>query len=613
VVFGEAEHATPLAMGALFAGMADPRGTVGVRGRAIAIVAAMNAAAGALGCLVADSYVLHVAAAGTIGLLCGYLGVVGPRAATAGVLALVAFIVFSGTVYTPSDAPLVALLLLAGALLQAVFSLAPLITRRLGAIRGDVSVAYRALALTFGRKHIESGSGSLAAKVALCRELIRESGVEGEPLAWVEDLVETCERVRVGSFILEHRTVELSRPQEEFLDSFFGAASSLCFALSSALEIPPLKSRLPGRLSRLEAVLGQAPELPEEISVPVNTIRSELEHATALLARRDWPIGVSAGVRMSFSAPHEDPKRLWRRNDTTGLFLRHAIRLSAVITLATALVQVDGFEHSYWLPMTVAWVMKPDLAGSATRLAARLAGTLVGAFVFVALYELLGIGPASTAVIVGAAAFFVFAFIQANYAVCTAGATALFFTLVAFAGNPAISSAASRVGLTLLAGVFVGIAVLIVPARSIGLAWRRLAEAAAGLADYVDAVRGGAAGKDLIAPRSAAALASISAADVISAVAREPGGDGRTAVSASRSLDALTSATFFAVAREVSPDAFGGVSLSDQGVAGMRAVAAEAEALSLGESPRDSRAAADEPTGPFETAVRRAQDAMPRG
>lgn len=611
VVFGEAEHATPLAMGALFAGMADPRGMLGVRSRSIAIVAVMNALAGAVGCLVADSYVMHVALAGMVGLFAGYLGVIGPRAATAGVLALVAFIVFSGTVYSPSDAPLVAVLLLAGALLQAVITLAPLLTRRLGGIRGDVSVAYRALALTFGRKHLETGSGSLAAKVALCRELIRESRVEGETLDWLNDLVETCERVRVGTFILDHDRSSVDDEGTEFLKAFFDSASSLCFAIASAVEIPLLKHRLAGKLSRVDTLLRDAPELPADTMASLDSIQGELERAVGLVLRKDWPIGAAAGVHFRFSAPHEDLSRLWVRNDTTTLFMRHAIRLSAVIALTTALVGIDGFEHSYWLPMTVAWVMKPDLAGSATRLTARLTGTLAGAFVFAGLYEVFGVGPVFTAVVVGASAFFVFAFIQANYALCTAGATTLFFTLVAFAGNPAISSAASRVGLTLIAGIFVAVAVLIVPARSIDLAWQRLADAAEKLADYVDAVRKAGRGDDLVRPRAEAALASITAGDVINAVSREPGDDGRTADSASRALEGLISATFFAVIREVSPDASGKVPLTDEGLARMRSVAEEAGALARGESPQDVPPDLEHPLNPFESAVAEAEDAMP--
>ena len=612
VIFDEAKHATPLAIGALFAGLSDPRGTLGMRSRAIVLVALLNALAGAIGALVATSYGLHVAAAAVVSLGCGYLGVVGPRSATTGVLALVVFIVFSGTVYVPAEAPLVALLLIAGASLQAVFSLAPALTRRLGAVRGDISIAYRALALTFGRRYLATGSGSLAAKIAQSRELISESGVRGETRRWLDDLVETCERVRVGTFLLEHRESDALPGEVAFVGRYFAAAVPVCFGISSALEIPMLRGRVRSRVEALEEILGSAPDLPEEVWLSVRAIHADLLRAAALVQRTPWPVGRAFGVGISLSAPHEDLSRLRRRTETTDLFLRHAIRLSAVITLTTALTQVDGFQHSYWLPMTVAWVMKPDLAGSATRLAARLAGTLIGAFVFVGLIEALGSGAVATAMIVGTAAFFVYAFIQTNYAVCTAGATVLFFTLVTFAGNPAISSAASRVGLTLLAGICVSIAVLIVPTRSIGLAYDRLGKAADRLADYVDTVRHGVTGQGLIESRAAAAMASIEAGDVIKAVGLEPGDSGTSAREAATALERLISASSYAAALELAPGTGDRVELTGEGVDAMRSIGADAEVLGRGGrlSTEPQFFSVRDPANPFEREVRAARKAL---
>ena len=579
VLFGEASHTTPLALGVLFAGLADPRGTVGMRFRSLVIVSLVNAGAGALGALVADSYVLHVVAAAVVSLACGYIGVTGPRSATIGMLALVCFIVFSGTVYGPSDAPLVALLLIAGSVLFAAFAFLPVLARRLGPARTDIAIAWRALALTFRDGRPRTGSVSLAAKVALARELIRESSAGDETEKWLEDLVEICERVRVGTFLLDQARAGLDSVTSEFLDRFDEAAGSLCFAIASALEMPFLKGRSVPRLEALEAEWGSAPPLPDSVRDPVEEIISQLRHVTALVAKERWPIGRRYGVRITLSAPREDLDKLWKRGDTTPLFARHAIRMSVVVTLATALTGVDGFEHSYWLPMTVAWVMKPDLAGSATRLLARLAGTLVGAFAFVALAEVFGSGAVATTVIVGVAGFFVFAFVQANYAVCTAGATALILQLVVFAGNPVISSTTSRVALTLLAGVFILVAALILPTRSFPVALRRLAGAARGLADYVEAVRSGTTGEALVPVRAAAALGMINAGDLIIAVGREPGANRRATGQAEEALQDIVSATGVATLREVSPDRQGLPDLTDGGLAGMRAFAERAEEL----------------------------------
>lgn len=576
-----------------------------MRTRAVAIVAVMNACAGVIGALVATTYGLHVFVAMLVSLICGYMGVIGPRAATAGMLALVVFIIFAGTVYVPADAPEVALLLLAGASLQAAVSFAPVLTRRLGAVRGDISVAYRALALTFEGRQIEVGSASLAAKVGLCRELIGETTVENTTRDWLDDLVQTCERVRVGTFLLDHRDIELSVEAGTFLRNYSQSAARVCFAISTALEVPFLRSRLNSRTGSLIATVESAPPLPSIVESAIHSIHQDLLHAAALVEQSPWPLGAANGVKLTFSGAHEDVSRLWRRVDTTGVFMRHAIRLSAVITVTTALLTVQGFEHSYWLPMTVAWVMKPDLAGSATRLVARLAGTLAGAFVFVAVIEVFGATATVTTVVVGISAFLVFSFIQANYAVCTLGATVLFFTLVTFAGNPAISSAASRVGLTLLAGVCVALAVLIVPTRSLKLAYRRLAMAARNMADYVDAVRSGTSAPGLVEPRAAAALATINAGDVVKAVGLEPGTNGSEARSASRVMDALVTATAYAASAEIDPVAAKRSDLTAGGTAGMRSIADRLDFIADGGKP-DLAPGGSGAANPFEEAVEEA-------
>ncbi|MCB0858951.1 MAG: FUSC family protein [Solirubrobacterales bacterium] len=608
MIFGEAKHATALAIGALFAGLSDPRGTLGMRARAIGIVAVMNACAGVIGALVATSYGLHVFVAMLVSLVCGYLGVIGPRAATAGVLALVVFIIFAGTVYVPADAPQVALLLLAGAALQAAVSLAPVFTRRLGSVRGEISVAYRALALTFQDRQIEVGSASLAAKVGLSRELIRESRAEGATRDWLDDLVQICERVRVGTFLLEHRNIDLSPEAEDFILRFYQSAASACFAVSTVLEIPRLRQKLKVRATELDEAVRGAPRMPDVAWSAVLSIHDDLLRAIALVERRPWPLGPAFGVKLTFSGPHDDVSRLWKRNDTTGVFVRHAIRLAAVITLAVALSKMRGFEDSYWLPMTVAWVMKPDLAGSATRLVARLAGTLAGAFVFVATFEAFGSTATVVTVIVGLSAFLVFAFIQANYTIGTLGATVLFFTLVTFAGNPAISSATTRVGFTLLAGVCVALAVLVVPTRSLPLAYSRLGLAAKGMADYVDAVRCGRPEPALVDSRAAAALATVNAGDMIKAVGLEPGSNGTEARSASRVMDGLVTATAYAASAELDP-ARDQSRLTAGGTAAMRSIGDGLEDVAQG---RDSVPAMPglDPGNPFEKAVTDAAEAL---
>jgi uncharacterized membrane protein YccC len=68
---------------------------------------------------------------------------------------------------------------------------------------------------------------------------------------------------------------------------------------------------------------------------------------------------------------------------------RHALRLSACVTAADALGMTLGWYRPYWLPLTVAVVLKPDFSSTFSRGVLRLAGTFVGLGLATALFHML--------------------------------------------------------------------------------------------------------------------------------------------------------------------------------------------------------------------------------
>jgi len=70
----------------------------------------------------------------------------------------------------------------------------------------------------------------------------------------------------------------------------------------------------------------------------------------------------------------------------------HSIRLGIVIMIATMLEEILSFPHSYWIPMTVAWIARPDRDGTVEKVTLRVAGTLLGVAIAGAL---LAITPAT--------------------------------------------------------------------------------------------------------------------------------------------------------------------------------------------------------------------------
>lgn len=111
--------------------------------------------------------------------------------------------------------------------------------------------------------------------------------------------------------------------------------------------------------------------------------------------------------------------------------------------------------HPYWLPMSVAWMSKPDHDGTVVRVLHRLVGTVLGliaASLVVIVFDPTG-GGFFPAAIVGVA--LAIAFIWANYATAVAGVTLWVVSLFAMVGDPVVSTMDARLLATAAAAVLV--------------------------------------------------------------------------------------------------------------------------------------------------------------
>jgi uncharacterized membrane protein YccC len=144
-------------------------------------------------------------------------------------------------------------------------------------------------------------------------------------------------------------------------------------------------------------------------------------------------------------------------------FVLHSIRLGIVIVIATMLEQILSFPHSYWIPMTVAWISRPDRDGTVEKVTLRVAGTLLGVGVAGALIGLTPATNAESIVMVAIAAYVVLAFLIPNYAIAVAGITVFVFFLFHTVGYPMEGSIQARIASTFIAAALVLIAVRIGP------------------------------------------------------------------------------------------------------------------------------------------------------
>jgi uncharacterized membrane protein YccC len=161
--------------------------------------------------------------------------------------------------------------------------------------------------------------------------------------------------------------------------------------------------------------------------------------------------------------------------------LRHGIRLAATITIATVIARVLDLPHAYWLPLTVAWVSKPALADTTSKLAARTVGTIIGVVMIASLLELMHPPAWLQVIVLGISAAMVIAFMAPNYTLTVIGMTMYVFLLFHLAGESVTSSFLSRTAATIMGAAVVFIAAIAWPTRS-------SAHLAACLRDYADAM-----------------------------------------------------------------------------------------------------------------------------
>ncbi len=70
--------------------------------------------------------------------------------------------------------------------------------------------------------------------------------------------------------------------------------------------------------------------------------------------------------------------RLTRNLTSDSALFRHAVRMSVVLCVGYAFIQLTGLQHGYWILLTSLFVCQPNYSATRRRLALRIAGTLAG-------------------------------------------------------------------------------------------------------------------------------------------------------------------------------------------------------------------------------------------
>lgn len=467
-----------MALGAAFVGIADTTDPDRNRlaGLCLTLLALMLATG--VGGLIADSAVVRVVISAAVAAICGFVGTVGPRTALAGVMALVLVTIYAGTPGDLDAGAISAVWVGAGGAVYVLTILPDWPLRTMQGLRTTIATAYRGIGLGAIRADHAISATGLALLPATANDLVAVGDTRGRTRVWADSLVGSAEMARRG-------LISLSTEQVPAADDLRHRAGLLMIRIAACLDLP-LRHR---QVRRAREAMDHAARAALGNGVPpplVTAVITPVERAAELVLA-PWP--TRSRAQTGSPAPLVDApwNRLRQSLTLSDLFARHALRLAVAIAVATVVGELLASEPGYWVPLTVAWISKPDLAGTVGRVVMRLGGTVVGVLVATVAAYVFTTDLAHAAVI-GTGAFAVSAFLLANYTAAVTGITTFVIMLLALTGEPVRALAGWRVTDTLIAGVIVLAAALILPHATGSSVHRDLAELARCGAAYSDAV-----------------------------------------------------------------------------------------------------------------------------
>ncbi|WP_438484214.1 FUSC family protein [Streptomyces sp. S186] len=363
VMCGRGDLGTLVAFGVFPAILADQVGSY--RKRLVRLVpqAFANAAGCLLGTLLAGYGWMLVAVLTALAVMAGAVSRIGSITSTWGMNALVAVVIWSG-VPSPEPGWLTALLLLAGSLIVAALALAAWPLRGLAPERGAVAEVYEAIGDTLATRDRDAAEAAAG-------------------------------RAR-AAFKAAYEMVILHRPRPPRKGGPAGRLVTVLNAASPLLETAHAHSHHPAahapeHLAMLREVAqavreGRHAIPPKNLPKPLGPTQQALARGLSEAAAATRTNANGALVNAQLGMP-EDAWRL--RGDArkirsvlrSGPSWTYAASLGLCVGIAAALARIPALERSYWIALTVVFVLKPDFGSVFVRALLRALGTALGVLI----------------------------------------------------------------------------------------------------------------------------------------------------------------------------------------------------------------------------------------
>ena len=562
------------AIGAFIVGIADTGDTFPVRARVMSKTAVAITATTIVAGIVSPSTALIIAVSAAVAFVCGYAAAMGPHASLTGVLVLVVYCIYAGAPVGDDGALVQAAAVLAGGAFQLAIALSGWPLNRCAGVRGKIADAWRTFAVAADGEPADMLSATIPSSFVTAVADITICGVQGVTRDWLLGIVEAAGAARLPmASLAAHRDSIKSDPAaaeaEAALAEFSRAVSAGARGIAAALVVPWRKRAVPARIASADqAGVAAARFAPDQVSRIVAAL-----HKAGDLLVGPYPIGRRCDI-VRRRLPRQDVRSHLRAEwGWSSPIFRHALRLAVLIPIAWGVGFLVLPQHQYWVPLTVAWVTRPDYGTTVGRVAARVAGTLLGLVLVGVVIYVFDPGAAGMIAVCAVASFLLYAALPVNYAVAVIFITSLIVTLLEMVGDTLVTALWTRGTATLIGGALVVAASRIGPSYAApGLA-EQLATLAGAMRPYSSAVLHGTGSiEEASQPVIAARMKASAAVDGAKLEPRAPGMDPYTA---ERILNALLSC-IFAVAAVESGDRSPAMLAASSPVAGAEAIDADA-------------------------------------
>ncbi|MDQ0189758.1 FUSC family protein [Alicyclobacillus cycloheptanicus] len=454
VLAGNLSDGLGAAIGAQVSGFAVLSGTARRRIRTLTFAGFWMAVSTWVGGVTADT-ALHVVLITLLSFLAGLLTCVSPEAGMIGTWSIIAILFMPAGHLTAGQALERSLFMLCGALVQMILLIAVEWLRTSNAERAGVSAALRAIA-QYARTPSRGADLKVASTLLDAGARLSDSFMVQSRWETLRTLLDFAESIRIEVVALvgmERAVRDAEAPEDgRLLRDVAAAREAVAHLLTAAAD----------RLAREPRTMlfNRTARAHPEGQAAAQQFRT-LEAAAGRLEAGGWK-HASTCVRHACEELHRMMERVqsdrrtlgqrfleqrlrlsppplrtaWETLRTNFTFrssaFRHAVRLAAAMCIAVLLESVSPLQRSYWLPLTVLVILKPEFSTTFIRGVGRSVGTLIGAVVATGLIAIPDETHTLGIVLMGLLLWGMYAFLNYNLVVFSTFLTAEVVVLLSF-------------------------------------------------------------------------------------------------------------------------------------------------------------------------------------